>query len=188
MRILRNKRGVTVVEAMMTITILSVASLALVGMLIGGIKGWCAGTGQDTATSSVTMAVQKLASEIHDGKEATVTSNQLKVTYPAKVTHSSTGDVIYDLSATDPVYRLYYLENGNLMRKEVNGSTSLPPTVLAKNIYQQDPVTVGGTAPPPFSALNGEVNVKLKGQEQAGTKISKQQIDVRITLRNFRIL
>jgi hypothetical protein len=176
------------VEAMMTITIISLASLAFFGMLIGGIKGWCAGTGQDVATSSVTMAVQKLASEIHDGKDATIVSNQLQVMYPKKVTNASTGDVIYDLSTTDPVFRRYKLENGSLIREEVNGTTILTKTVIAKHIYQHDPPTLGGTAPPAFSALNGEVNVKLKGEEQAGTKISKQQIDVRITLRNFRIL
>lgn len=178
-----NIRGSTSVEAVISISLISMMSLVLVAMLIGAMTAWCSGTGSETANSSVTIAIQKLANDIRDGKSASVSSNMLTVTFPKKVTHLVTGETIYDLSSTDPETHLFYLDDkGNLWRKVGANAAE----VFARGIYVPDPTKTGDPAPPPFSAQNGEVNVMLKGMEQVGTKVSAHQVVTRITLRNFR--
>jgi type II secretory pathway pseudopilin PulG len=188
MKLLHNRKGISLVETILSVTMITMISMALLALLMGSIRGWCSGTGRTTAMNAAAVAVQKLATDVRDGKTATFTSSTLTVTFPAVVTDPGTGEKFYDLSGTDPVQRRYYIQNGNLMKQSFTGSTIISTTVLAKKVYLPEALKVGDPTPPLWGALNGEVNVTLMGKEQAGMDISKRQLSARITLRNFRSL
>jgi hypothetical protein len=169
-----NSRGTTAIETMISLAVIMVTSFAMLSMLSQGMKVWCKGTSQETATSSATVTLQKLCNEIRDGKSAIVTgayNDVLTVSFPLVITNPSTGEKTYSLSGTDPAVRIYSRKNGNLVRT-VNGVD----TIIGRGISQVE-----------FGADNGEVNVKkLTVSHQVGMKTSTQTVAARVSLRNFR--
>lgn len=170
MKFLRRKNGITLIEMVISTFILCIASLALGGLLIHAVRGWCSGTSHDYATGSATLALQKLCYDIRDARSATITSGTLVVTFPGKLIDQGTGEEIYDSSGSTSTTRSYYISGGKLMRL-VNGTTS----VLAQGISSAT-----------FGASGGSVNVTLTATDQVGTSSSNQQVSGRISLRNFR--
>ena len=172
MRFLRGSRGVTLIEAAVSILILTMAGAALLAMLVGSVRGWSSGISKDTVNSRVTVAMQKLANEIRDGRSASGSEDKhvLRVTFPVLLTDPETQEQSYHPSADDVVHRYYYVSSGNLIRY-AGGHI----TVIGRGVTSAE-----------FAASGGTVTVTLESSGQVGTAISKQQVTGRVSLRNFR--
>lgn len=166
----RGFRGFSLVEMLIAVAVISMASVVLVSLITGALTGWSSGTSKDTASSNATLAMQRLANEIRDGRIAYAYSNTLVVYFPMSITDEATGMVTYDKSASDPVPRIYYVADGNLVRS-VQGVTS----VVARGISSAT-----------FGASGGMVSITLVSSEQVGHSQSQCQVTGRVTLRNFR--
>jgi hypothetical protein len=155
---------------MVTVTILSLISVTFLALLIAGLRGWNSGVSQETATSRVTIAIQKLCNDIRDGQSASasIDGTTLTVTFPQQVTDPDTSETIYDLSASDPATRSYYVYNGNLVRKMGDEVTTIGTGVSAATLR----------------AEGGIVTVTLKSAD--GTGRSSSTITGRLALRNYR--
>ncbi len=173
MRFRHNNRGFTLVEMVVSTVILSMLSIALAGLLVHTLRGWSAGTAQVATAGATTIAMQKLASDIRDGRSATVSTDNktLTVTFLGTITDATTGETIYDPSGGAPVTtRSYYISNGNLVR-----SIGSSVTIIGK-----------GATSAEFHASYGLVNITLKSTEQISSKLVSLEINERINLRNYR--
>lgn len=170
------KRGFTLVEMAISITILTLATMAIATMLIFGMRGYSTGTTSDSVTDYTTIALQKLSTDVRDGCSASdsggssTSSNTLTVTFPALLTDSTTGQKYYDLSSSNKSTRTYYISNGNLVRK-----TSTSVTVIGKGV---------GWAH--FYASSGSITVDLSATQNSGPKTVTLQVNQRISLRNYQ--
>lgn len=173
MRFRRNNRGFTLVEMVMSTVILSMASIALAGLLVHTLRGWSTGTAQVATAGATTIAMQKLATDIRDGRSAAVSTDNktLTVTFLGTITDATTGETIYDPSGSVPATtRSYYIYNGNLVRS-VGGNV----TVIGKGVTLAE-----------FHASYGLVNVVLKSAESISSKEVSLEINARVNLRNYR--
>lgn len=169
--LLLDRRGVTLIEVMVTVGILSLVTAGLVSMLMQSLRGWSSGTSGGTSTAKGTFAIQRLASDIRDAKSAVVSSGRLVVTFPSLVEDPSTGEQIYDLSSDDPVTRSYYVSDGNLVRTA--GGTTV---ILCRGVTSAS-----------FHAWGGTVTVTtLTGSDCDGTHTATQEMTGSIALRNFK--
>lgn len=169
MRLPRNSKGFTLIELLVTVSILSLITVTFLALLIAGLRGWNSGVNQDSATSQVTIAMQKLCNDIRDGQSACVlTDGSLVVTFPKAIKDATTKETVYDLSASDAAARAYYIDNGNLVKKTNNVVTTIGTGVS------------GAT----FGAAGGIVTVNLKSAD--GTGRSSCSITGRLALRNYR--
>ncbi len=172
MKLLRNSRGMTLLEAAVCIAILVMAGAALFTMIVGSIRGWSSGVGKDTTNSQATLAMQRLSVDIRDARTATPSDDKktLNVTFPSLITDPGTNEQVYHPGANDPVIRHYYVnDDGNLVRQAGDEITVIGPGVSSVE----------------FGALGGTVSVKLTSSGQVGTASSEQVVRGRISLRNF---
>ena len=165
----RNRRGITLIEMLVTAAVLSLATVALVSLLVNSLTGWNSATARDTTTSHATVALEKLSKDIRDGKQAQVSPGALVVTFPRINVDASTGESIYDASASDPVTRSYYVSGGNLVR-----SMSGVASTLARGVTSAT-----------FGAAGGTVSVTLTVWEQVGNRSATRELTGRIALRNY---
>ncbi|MCL5104042.1 MAG: prepilin-type N-terminal cleavage/methylation domain-containing protein [Armatimonadetes bacterium] len=170
MKIMRRKKGFTIIEMLISSIILALVCVGVGALISHAARGWSSGTSSDYATTSATLALQKLCYEIRDARSATVSSGTLTVTFPNKLVDTGTGEVIYDSSSSSATTRSYYLSNGKLMR-QVGGVASVFADCISS-------VT--------FGASGGSVNVTLTADEQVGMSTSEKQVTGKISLRNFR--
>ncbi|MHB9035191.1 MAG: prepilin-type N-terminal cleavage/methylation domain-containing protein [Armatimonadota bacterium] len=168
--LLRNRRGMTLLEIVMSTALLSIVGMAITATLVGSIRGWSSGTSKEFTTSSATVAMQKLSMDIRDGRSATVSNGTLTVTFPRVLTDGVTGEDVYDLSTSSAITRSYYISGGNLVRN-IGGVVN----VLGRGVTSAT-----------FGSTGGTVSVTLVSEEQVGTSTATQQVVGRIGLRNFR--
>lgn len=170
MKLPRGRRGMTLIEVLVTGAVLSMVAVTLLSLLIYTLRGWSSGTSKEGATSSATIALQKLCNDVRDGKEASISSGSLVVTFPSKLTDGGTQQTIYDLSGSDPATRTYRIREGNLERV-VSGTAS----VLGK-----------GVSSATFGVSGGTVTITLTSTEQVGSCTNTRELTSRVVLRNYR--
>lgn len=172
MNICKNKLGMTVMEVMIAMSVIAIMSVCLVAILLQSIRGWSNGVGTEAASTTATLALQRLYYDIRDGRSATITGSTIKkivVTFPLTITDAGTGEKAYDAVQNDPLTRTYYVSNGNLVR-EINGVTS----VLAYRVTALKDPTVSG---------NG-IDLTIESEQRVGSTSCGQQVKGHITLRN----
>lgn len=160
----------TLVELMVSISIVSIAGIALVALLIHSLRAWSAGSSNEAATSSATIALQKLSNDIRNGKAAVGSSGTLTVTFPRLMTDPLTNESVYDPSVSDPVTRSYFISNGNLVKQ-----TGASVVIVTRDISSAT-----------FGATGGVVTVTLTSNQHIGSSTSTHQVKGRISLRNYR--
>jgi len=170
MKLNRNNKGSTLIEVMMSAAMIATISVVLVALLIHALSGWSSGASHDFANSQATIAMQKLCNEIRDARTATVSSGVLTVVFPKRNTDPDTGEVVYDLSANDPVTRSYYVSDNKLYRS-VSGDNSVVTSDVSSVVF-------GSSGP--------RVTITLTAQQHIGKSTSEQQIISTVALRNFR--
>ncbi|HEU4752640.1 MAG TPA: hypothetical protein VFU47_05980 [Armatimonadota bacterium] len=146
--------------------VLLLSGLVAMGVTAG--KQWAYGSSKLIADGDASMAIQKLANEIRDGKRidtAASTSSTLVVVFPLK--NATTGD--YDRFTDGTTYK-YFLSGGNLVRQQGTN----PTTVIARAVN-----TVSFT----YSG-NNQVQITLRTQKQMGTRTGVTTYVTQVSLRN----
>ncbi len=172
MNIRGNNKGMTAVEMLIAISILSLLAMGVFTMLWQCLTGWGNSAATEVANSNASIALQKLSFEIREARSATLSGGQLVVTFPLVHTDPVTGEKLYDTAANDPVTSTYYVSGGNLVRLR-NGNTQ----IIARGISTEST----------FTAAAGYVDVVLVSSKQLGRCVKKQQVTGHITLRNSNI-
>jgi prepilin-type N-terminal cleavage/methylation domain-containing protein len=172
MRVLGNKRGMTLVEVIVAMGVISLLSACLLAMLMQGLRGWSSGAGDEAANSTATTALQRLAYDIREARSATANGSQLIVTFPLTIVDPSTHETAYDATLNDPVTRSYYVDaNGNLVRSVAGVTTILRRGVTSVSF---------GTA-----ANSVEITVTAKQQLGRADEERTQQASGRVSFRNY---
>lgn len=112
---IKNKKGVSLIELLIVITILGIVILGLVTFFTGGTRSWIAGQSQLTAQRNARQAMDLMVRELRHSERLIIRQDdKVKVSIP-------------DLTgAGGPSYHVtYYLKNGDSVyrKKEVGGST-----------------------------------------------------------------
>ncbi|MDH7602157.1 MAG: hypothetical protein QHI38_08415 [Armatimonadota bacterium] len=170
MTAVRNNKGITAVEALISVFVTSLVGAALAALLVHSLSGFGSGSSHEASTSQATIALQKLAAEVREAKSATVSGGVLTVTFPLKVQNPATGEYIYDLTGDSPTPRSYYVSNGNLV-KNVGGTVS----VLARGIKSAT-----------FAVSARVIYVTLTSEDQVGRSKASEVVTGRIALRNVK--
>lgn len=173
MKLRSNKLGMTAVEMVLTMSILSLLSIGLLTMLMQGLRGWGKGAGNEVANSAATVGLQRLSYEIRDGRTAmaNVYGTRLTVVFPLALTDSLSHETIFDAYANDPTPRTYYVDtSGNLVRN-VGGVV----TVMARKVTRVA-----------FFVSANAVDITVESIQQLGSEPCTQQARGRLTLRNYR--
>jgi prepilin-type N-terminal cleavage/methylation domain-containing protein len=169
---LKNRKGMTLVEVVISAVLLSLVLLGAVTIQIGMLNVWQKGASGTNANTYASIAMRRLVLDIEEGSSASASGSNLVIAFPYYDT--STGDYV----RTSPgVTRTYYLsgENGTepsgqyLWRSD--GTTN---TLLAKNV---DSIVYGIVS----SKL---VQITLTGTDQEGGAITPKLVQMSVKLRN----
>jgi hypothetical protein len=159
------------VELMLTVSITSMVTMGLLGMLIHSMGTVTRQTGNDESVTEATFAVQKVMADIRDGRSASVSSGRLTVVYPALITDAATGEKIYSLSAAGTTSKTYYLDSGSHKLKRIASGVT---TTLARDITAAT-----------FAASGTTVSISLTGNDN-GRFTKPSVVTSRVALRNDR--
>ncbi len=165
-----NSKGFTMIETVTATGLSTMILICLMTLLISSIYAWSKGVGRNTAIETATMASQRLGNDMRDGMSASVYNGMLTVVFPGKVTDSSNGETMYDLTSSATTYRYYLVTNKTLVRRE-NGTD----TVIARNIISAS-----------FSIQGESVVTSLRSLDSSGSYSSSALVDSKVLLRNYR--
>ena len=167
MRYLASRRcrsGMTMVEVLVVLGIMTMLTSALFSLLISSLWSWDRGSSKGQSDSTTSIALQKVARAIADGKSASVTSGQLTVQLPLV---NNQGD--YDRTSNGNTVRIYL--TGTTLYQQVNAGTA---TSLSTDITAAT-----------FTVSNGSVTVSLTGRGQTGKNVMTTQFSQVVALRNY---
>ena len=170
MRPLGSNRGMTLIEVIVAMGILTLLGVCLLTILMQSLRGWASGAGNEAANSTATTALHRLTYDIREARSAIVSNGQLIVTFPVVLTDPDTNEKIYDSTLDDPVPRSYYVSGGNLVRN-VGGTIS----ILRRKVSSAT-----------FVAAANSVEITLVSTQQLGTSAVTQQATGCVTFRNYR--
>ena len=170
MRPLGSNRGMTLLEIVVAMGILSLLGISLLTLLMQSMRGWASGAGNEAANSTATTALHRLTYDIREARSAIVSNGQLIVTFPAVLTDPGTNEQIYDSTLNNPVVRSYYVSGGDLVRN-AGGTIS----ILRR-----------GVSSATFVAAGNSIEITLVSTKQLGTSVCTQQATGCVTFRNYR--
>jgi hypothetical protein len=154
----------TMVEVMVVLGIMAVFTSALFSLLITSLWSWDKGSAKGQSDTTASIALQKVARAIVDGKSASVSSGMLTVQLPLV---NNQGD--YDRSGNGNTVKIY--RTGTTLYEQINSGTAVS---LSKDITAAT-----------FTPTSGTVTVALTAQGQTGKNIMSTQLSQVIALRNY---
>ncbi len=163
-RLQARRGGMTLVEVMIVLGIISVMTSAVMSLLVTSLWSWDKGSGKGQSDTTVSIALQKATRAIADGMSASVSSGQLTVQLPNV---NNQGD--YDRNTNGNTVKIYV--SGTTLYQQINSGTA---TSLSTNI-------TGAT----FSVSNGSVTVTLTAKGQTGERVMTTQMSQVVALRNY---
>lgn len=113
---IKNKKGFSLIELMVVITILGFVILGLVSFFTGGTRSWIAGQSQLTAQRNARQAMDQMVRELRHSDGLIISQDdKVKVSIPDLT--GAGGPGFYHVT--------YYLKNGDSVyrKKEIGGST-----------------------------------------------------------------
>jgi type II secretory pathway pseudopilin PulG len=155
--------GITLVEVMVVLGLIAVITTGLMSLFLGALGTYDKGSGKSLSDTVASLALQKAAREIADGKSASVSGGVLTVQMPLVNSQGS-----YERASNGDQVKLY-LSSGTLY-KQVNSSTA---TALIKDVASAS-----------FSVSNGTVTLTITGQGRTGKNVMQTQMTEVVALRN----
>lgn len=140
----RKRKGVTLVEALVSATITVMAIGTACTVWLAGATSWYQGAGKIDAEMQSRLAVRTVCSEIAEAMDVTVDANGQGITFH-KPARDGNGDYSTDAMGqpvSDGVDRRIYLSDGKLI---YNNGVQL--RTLARNVITTDPLSTGGNVP-----------------------------------------
>ena len=163
----KNRRGFSLIELMIVVTILSLMVLGLVTFFSGGARSWISGQSQLKAQREARIAMDSMVKEIREGKNVVIGSyeNGVTISYPAVLGKE---DVTFELIGSS-VKR----NNANILIDNVPGGglfityfddegTQVDPPTTASKLRIDLQVDVDGDTEPDI-VIETEVNLRNYG-------------------------
>jgi prepilin-type N-terminal cleavage/methylation domain-containing protein len=160
----RRRPGMTLVEVTVVLGIMAVLTSALFSLLISSLWSWDRGSSKGQSDTTASIALQKVARAIVDGKSATVSSGQLTVQLPLVNDQGN-----YDRTSNGNTVKIYL--TGTTLYQQINSGTAVS---VSKDITAAT-----------FTTSNGSVTVSLTSRGQTGKNIMSTQLSQEIALRNY---
>ncbi|MHB1458358.1 MAG: PulJ/GspJ family protein [Armatimonadota bacterium] len=113
MRSLKNERGVTLLEMMVAVGLLSIVFLGSMSLLSTMLKLWSQGSSGTSSNMYTSVAARRIVRDIQEGRSATIVNGNLVVKFPFQATINS------DYSAPN---------NGNIYTFYLSGPTGVETT------------------------------------------------------------
>jgi type II secretory pathway pseudopilin PulG len=167
---LRRRNGFTIIEAVVTMSILAAVGVTVMALIVSSIKGWSSGTSGVNADSALDQALHKFYQDIRVGCSAYVSNGELYVTVPARVTDAY-GESYYDRSVGTTVYK-YYVQDKILYRKIGDNAAKVFARDITEDIQFE---VVGDTVA--ITSVTGNSQVGMSTSEEVGC--------AKIVMRNF---
>jgi type II secretory pathway pseudopilin PulG len=156
--------GVTLVEVMVVLGILTALTSALFSLLISSLWSWDRGSSKGQSDTTASIALQKVARAIADGKSASVASGQLTVQLPLVNNQGN-----YDRTSNGNTITVYL--TGTTLYERVNSGTAVS---LSTDITAAS-----------FAVSNGSVTLTLTARGQTGKNVMTTQFSQVVALRNY---
>lgn len=173
MRVLKNRSGVTLLETVIVVSLLSLVILSTVMLFATMLRLWSSGSSGTSSNMYASLAIRKLILEIEEGKSAAVVNGKLVVTFPYRI--NSTSD--YDRTQNGAV-NTYYLSGAT--GNETSGTTLWRSSSSGKRKLARNIESVRFTTPTIKS-----VQIEIQGKDQVGgATIDPAQILTKVKLRN----
>lgn len=117
LRYVKNKKGFSLIELMVTLALLSMITIGLVTFFGGGIRSWITGNSQLRSQREARMAMDMMVKEMRSGESATLNSNQsITINIPPL---GENDDYIVTFSWSG--------NNGDPLQRTVNGTSNDSP-------------------------------------------------------------
>lgn len=160
----RCRRGGITLEIAVAAGLFGLLATGGLALSLAAARGWDTGAGKSESDTSASLALQKVAREVTDGKSAEVSADgRLTVQMPWLNDQGC-----YD-RAFDGDELAFYTSEGKLYR-QANGGTA---QLIARNISETN-----------FSVTNGMVNLAIRSQVRAGRHEMGTEFNQSVTLRN----
>ena len=156
-KIIKNKKGFSLIELMAVVVILGLMVLGLVTFFTGGARSWISGQSQLEAQRNARQAMDIMVREIREGKSYSSTTSSVTVDIPA-LGSSSAYSVTYEKIA-----RIIYREVNSVSSPLINNviTLSFPPTDSSK-VHILLEVDVDNDSNPDIT-LNTDINLRNYG-------------------------
>jgi Tfp pilus assembly protein PilW len=167
---MRRRRGVTILEAAMAGSLMTIVMVGVVGLSITSGRTWSRGSARIVSEDSASIALQVISQDIRGGSSASVDSTGKILTITSASTNAA-GD--YDRTSLAGTTTRYYVSSEALFRQ----FGSATPRRLATKVT--------GVS----FAVNGQrVAITLASKQKVGTKETTSLFQSEVTLRNPPVL
>ena len=156
-----NNKGLSLIELMVVLVILSLIILGLVTFFTGGARSWILGQSQLSAQRNARQAIDQMVREIRHGELISAgTANSITVRVPA-LGSDPTYDVTYSWSgnAWDPINRIVSSGTNPLINNVLNLHFTYPDTSKVNILLEVDFDKDSN----PDITLNSDVNLRNYG-------------------------
>ena len=166
---IKTQKGMTLIELMVTMAILSVIILGLVVFFSGGVRAWITGQYQLEAQRNARQAMESMVREIRHGKIVENTSDSISIVFrtpfngsPKINYHLDTGGILY--RNTNPIIddvlslNFTYLDNTDPPNNVIETSDSEFSNKVSK-IHIKLKVDVDGDSNPDIT-LNSDIDLR----------------------------
>jgi type II secretory pathway pseudopilin PulG len=155
------------VEVMVVMGIFAIFTTSLFSLFLGALGSWDKGSGKGLSDTTASLALQKAAREIADGKSASVSSGTLTVQMPLLNNQGN-----YERDSNGDVVKLYV--SGSTLYRQTNSNTAVS---LATDI-----------ASATFSVSGSTVTITITAQGRTGKNNMQTQMTQIVTLRNVDVI
>ena len=162
---LKRRRGVSIVEAVISSFVLVIMLVGLAGMGVNALNQWSFGSSKVLADNDAVLALQNLSREVRAGVRATVSQDLGTLTVVMPYVNGQ-GD--YD-RFRDGVTVRYYSSDGKLWRQSGTASA----TALSKKVNWVS-----------FSANGSQIQIQVNSRQQYGRRVGDTTLTTQVTLRN----
>ena len=155
------QKGVSLIELMVVVVILSLIILGLVTFFTGGVRSWITGQNQLSAQRNARQAIDQMVREIRHG-ELISTGSSTSITVVIPAFESATGyNVTYSWSgnAWDPINRIVSSGTNPLINNVLNLHFTYPDTSKVNILLEVDFDKDSN----PDITLNSDVNLRNYG-------------------------
>ena len=167
---MKGRRGVTILEAAMAGSLMTIVMVGVVGLSISSGRTWSHGSARVLSEDSASLALQRISQDIRSGSSASVDSTGKILTITSSSTNTA-GD--FDRTSLAATTTRYYVSSEALYRQF---GTTTPIRLATK---------VTGVS----FAVNGQgVAITLTSKQKAGTKETTALYQSEVTLRNPPVL
>lgn len=175
-RVATARPGVTTTELVVASLVFSVFTTGLFSLLLSALRNWDSGSSKSYSDNSASLALQKAAREIMDGKEGRVNADGSLTVQMPRVNDQGN----YERYANGDTIKLYVSDGFLWLQRNTSTAERLWPRHVNET---RDTKIIGAT----FTVTGPQVSLTITAQTQTGRKVTTTQFSQIVSLRNIEI-